>query len=93
MKEWKPLLFLLLGLFIPVAGYSLMHSMFYVLPMSEDSTGMHLFLTLFIIALGLCVPYWMLMAMAHKAHLSDPREREMHLKDIPKDEQELADGR
>lgn len=90
MKQWKPLIFLLLALFIPVIGYGIMHGLVYVLPVSENNTGAQLLFTILIIALGLAIPYWMLKSGVHKARLHDRREKEVKLENIPKDTKELS---
>lgn len=74
-------------LLIAVVGYAIMHLTVYVLPMSEDSVFIDLAFTLFIIALGLVVPYWMLKFSIHQVHLRHPEEREIELKDLPKDQE------
>jgi hypothetical protein len=74
-------------LLIATVGYGVMHLMVYVLPMSQDSMFSNLIFTLFIIALGLAVPYWMLKFSIHRAHLYNPQEKEIRLEDLPKDQE------
>lgn len=83
-KRSHPLLVALVIL-IPAAGYGIMHLLAYAVPLDQDSTGMHLLVTLAIIALGLMVPYWMLKAGFFRAHLRNRDEDELHLRDLPKD--------
>lgn len=42
-----------------------------------------------LIAMGLVVPYLALKLLMHIAHRINPNERELHLRDIPKDQEQL----
>jgi uncharacterized membrane protein YqjE len=75
-------------LLIAFIGYAVMHLLVYVLPLSQNTTGMNAVFTVIIIALGLSVPYWMLKFGIHQARMHDPREKEMTLKDLPKNQDE-----
>jgi hypothetical protein len=74
-------------LFIAAMGYGVMHLMVYVLPMAQDNTFSHIIFTVFIIALGLAVPYLMLKFSIHRTHLYNPNEKELRLEDLPKDQE------
>jgi hypothetical protein len=76
---------------LPTVGYGLMHFLIYVFPMSETSTWSHIIYTVILIALGLTIPYFMLKALFSAAHRQNPRdEHELHLKDLPKDKDDLV---
>ena len=81
--------FVVIAAAIPFVGYGIMHGLTYLFPMSEDTPYTHLFYTVILIALGLLIPYWMLKTGIHAAHLRDPGEKELQLKDIPKDKDQL----
>jgi hypothetical protein len=81
----RPIFWVILAAAIPVLGYGVMHGLALILPMDDGSTGTHLLLTAAIIFLGLAVPYWMLKAGLISAHKRNPKERELQLKDFPKD--------
>ena len=87
MKNWEKILMVISILLIPLIGYAIMHALVYILPVSA-SHNMQLLVTIMIIALGLCIPYWMIKAGFHKAHLTNPQESELELRDIPKEKQE-----
>ncbi len=79
-----------LVILIPVVGYGIMQMLVYLFPMSEQSYVSHFMMTLAIIALGLVVPYWMLKGSFHVAHLNNSDERELHLRDLPKNGDEIG---
>ena len=58
--------------------------------MTEQTTGRHLFYTIILIAVGLLTPYLMLKLALHVAHLKNRNEKELHLKDLPRDKDDLA---
>ena len=86
----RAVFWVIVTMLIPVVGYGIMHALVYVLPMGEHTGGAHLALTVLIIFLGLAVPYWMLKAGLFKAHLGNPKEKELQLKDFPKDRVQIA---
>ncbi len=56
----------------------------------EPMSASHAFLWLLpVFSLLLIVPYWLLKMVMHAAHASNPEEKELELKDIPKDEEQL----
>jgi putative flippase GtrA len=87
MKKWEQVFTIMSILLIPVIGYVIMHALVYVLPVSA-SHSVQLLFSIIIIAMGLTVPYWMIKAGFHKAHLANPQESELELQDIPKEKQE-----
>lgn len=70
---------------LPVVGYGIMHMLVYVLPMSGPAVWADFLFTLLLIALGLSIPYWMLKIGFHYAHTQNSDEKELNIKDIPKD--------
>ncbi len=93
-KSQQYVFFVLLAILIPVAGYAAMHLAIYFLGLNQQSSAAaYVFYTVFIIALGLALPYWMLKAGRHAAHLRNRQEGELHLSDIPKDKDELNGAR
>lgn len=73
---------------LPVIGFTGMYMFVYILPLS-DNVLIQIFYTLVLIALGLAIPYWILKLGIHEAHLANPEEKELELKDVPKDKQQL----
>lgn len=88
-KLWKYLGFILLAIALPVVGYGIMHLLVYLFPLSTGSIWAYTLFTLVIIALGLAIPLWMLKAGLLAAHERDSREKEFHMRDIPKDKKQL----
>lgn len=74
--------------FVAVIGWALMYSSVYLLPKS-DSMLNYFFITIMLFMLGLAVPYLMLKFSVHQAHLRNPKEKEVRMKDIPKHYDEL----
>ncbi|MBI1275542.1 hypothetical protein GC177_06185 [bacterium] len=89
MRRYLPL-FIMLAIIIPVVAYLIMHGVVQVVPLSEDNFGLQLFLTLFVIGLGVTAPYLMLKTAFFSAHLKNSEEKELHLRDIPKDKRQAG---
>jgi hypothetical protein len=86
--------FLVLAAAVALAGSAVMYGAVFTAPLAENTKGVTPYLvTLFIIAVGLAAPYWVLKLSVHAAHERDPREKEVALKDIPKDKDELDGGK
>lgn len=90
MHKKHHLLWLALIPILAVAGYAVMHGLIYALPVSENNTTVNILFTCFIIAMGLAIPYFMLKIGMHEAHLQNPDEKELRLRDIPKDKQQIS---
>ncbi len=90
MKHYRTSRFiglLLLVAALPVAAYFITHSWtFFDEP---ESLGAQLAITITMIAILLAVPYWMLKLGSRAEREVDPKERELKLKDIPKDLDQL----
>ncbi len=84
IKPWH----IILIIAIPVLGFSIMYGLAYLLPIASDLLPQLLF-TVLLIGLGLAVPYWFLKLGAHEAHRNNPEEKELTLKEIPKDKDDL----
>ncbi len=80
--------YLALAAGVALAGSALMYGAVFTVPMQGNVIG-PLAVTLFIIFAGLTVPYWVLKLSVHAAHERDPREKEVRLKDIPKDKDDM----
>ena len=80
----------LLAIAIPFVGYGIMHGLAYLLPMGENTDGSYWVFTLLIIFLGLLVPYLMLKAGLLKAHTANKQEKELRLRDFPKDRAQIS---
>jgi hypothetical protein len=81
--------FILMLVSIPLIlliGYGLMGATTLIFPMTADSTGTHLLVICSIIILALAVPYFILKVGFHTAHITNPNEEELKLKDFPKEE-------
>lgn len=74
---------------LPLLGYGIPYGLNLAVPMSENGTPYHLFYYIFLIAVVLAVPYWMLKLMSRAAHKVNPEEKEMQLEDVPKDKEEM----
>jgi hypothetical protein len=85
----KFLFWIAAGMCIAGAGIGLMYLLVYILPMGTQTILSHVVFTLALIILGLGAPYLMVKAGFHAMHTRDPREKEMHLSDIPKDKEDL----
>lgn len=92
-KQAKTTFFLILALCIPVAGYALMHVLVFVLPVSDGNIWVHVLYFALTMFLGLAIPYVMMKSAMHRAHLRDPSEGELELKNIGKDKDQLAHTR
>ena len=90
-SESKTNLLVVAVFLLAIIGFGLLQLFTYVVPMTEKTTGTYYLFTLAIIVLGLLIPYWMLKLVSKAAHEHNPEEREMHLDDIPKDKEQLAD--
>jgi hypothetical protein len=71
---------------IILAIYGIMVGAAHVLPMGAENTGSQLIVTLLVFAILLGVPYLILKAGFHAAHLNNPQQKELKLEDIPKEE-------
>jgi hypothetical protein len=71
---------------IILAGYALITALPSIFPVTAESTGTHLLIICLVIAAALSVPYLLLKAGFHAAHMNNPEEDELKLKDIPKTE-------
>ena len=73
--------------FIAVAGFGVMYAATAFLPLNSAwSSGI---IMLLLIVVGIGAPYLLLKLGAHEAHLRNPQEEELHLEDIPKDQDQL----
>ncbi|NBO17822.1 MAG: hypothetical protein EBV03_01080 [Proteobacteria bacterium] len=70
-------------------GYAIAHGLTIVLPPSQHGGIYYGLLTVFFSVLLLAVPYWMLKLGSRARHDANHRERELTLKDIPKDKDQL----
>lgn len=86
MKIWKVIFFVIAVPAIAVVGYGIMQALVYMLPMQGASSGIYALVSILIIALGLIVPYLMLKAGFAGAHINNPSEKSLDLKDIPKNQ-------
>ena len=73
---------------VALVGAGVMYMFTYIIPLSGNS-WFYVLCTFIIIALGLAVPYWMLKLGFHYAHTKNREEKELHLADLSKDQQEL----
>ena len=73
-----------------VVGYAVMHWLVLASPTGANNIFIAIGLMLAIIAIGLVVPYLMLKSGFHAAHLQNPQEKELELKDLPKDADDIA---
>ena len=89
LRQSRYFFFVIALILLPIVAYGAMHLLTHLMPMSEDSTGTHLLLTLIIFFFGLAVPFWMLKLGTKAAHENNPAEPEAQLKDIPKDKEQL----
>lgn len=74
---------------LPVLGYALAHGFTLAVPPSEHGGWYFGLLTLFFALLLMAVPFWMLKLGSRARHDVNSHEREMELKDIPKDKDQL----
>lgn len=74
---------------LPILGYVLTYGMNLIMPMSEHGTGYHLALVIAIFAMGMLVPYFMIKLLSRAGHLVDPQEKEVRMRDIPKDKDDF----
>ena len=74
---------------LPVVGYAVAHGLTFVFPPSQYGSLYYGFLTVFFAVILLAVPYWMLKLGSRARHDANPKERELTLKDIPKDKDQL----
>jgi hypothetical protein len=83
----KPKYFSMVALVVllPIVGSTIMYFSIYAVPMTDHPSYRYVVYTALVIALGLLVPYFMLKAFSIAAHQWDPREKELHMKDLPKD--------
>ena len=81
--------FLLIIAFVGFFGLGAMYMLTYLLPVMEHNSLNYGLFAIAIIAFGLTVPYLMLKLGLHEAHLKNPKERELRLADIPKEQQQL----
>ena len=88
-RNTRFLAWLAVGAIAAAVGYFIMNLLAYVMPMDTGTTASHVLFTLVLITLGLGAPYLMVKAGFHALHTFDPREKEMHLSDIPKDKDDL----
>ena len=77
-------------LVLGAAGYTVMYLLTYTVPMGHTSGFNQALYAFVLIIIGLAVPYWILKLVLHEAHKRDSSEKEITLKDIPKDKEELA---
>lgn len=75
---------------LPVVGYLIMRAIPESYNDDGTATGLHIITYLVLIAVGLTVPFLMLKSSMKSAKMGDSRERELHLKDIPKDKEQIA---
>jgi hypothetical protein len=74
---------------ILLAIYAIMAASTYTLPMTAENTGSHILMICIVFAILLGVPYLILKAGFHTAHMNNPKQDELSLKDIPKDERQI----
>ena len=72
---------------LPIIAYMITYVPALAFPMSEHINI--IFLVPFIIIILLATPYWILKICMHVAHKIDPREKEMRIEDLPKDQNQL----
>lgn len=84
-KKHKIVFFGALILAMPIVGYAATRIAVSLLPMDQDAAVM--FAGLFVASILLSIPYLMLKALFHNAHLAKG-ERELHLRDLPDHAQE-----
>lgn len=90
MRRTQESIWSILGVIaLPILGFAVTYGISQVKPLPDSSDVYNGFYTLFTILLLLAVPYTMLKLVAHIAHLRNPRERELHLSDLPKDKEQL----
>lgn len=89
MYAYRHIFYILLIPAIFIGGYALMHGLAYVLPLSEENEATQWFYPVFITLFALAIPFWMLKAGFHKAKMDNPQEKELHLKDLPKEKDAL----
>ncbi len=76
---------------ILIAGYGLNWAISYFVPAETGSTANHLIIICTVIAVLLCMPYFILKTGFHAARLTDAEEEELKLEDIPKEERRVLD--
>lgn len=84
----------LLILCIPAAVFVGMYYLltFFFFPLVDNEVG-HTIYYAALITLGLAVPYFSLKMGMHYARLANPHEKELKLKDIPKDHEQIREIR
>jgi hypothetical protein len=85
LQQYKFIFYILIIASLPIAGYVIMRGLSYTFFTStENAIWLAIFMVL-IIVIGLVVPYLMLKLWFHAAHLRDKHEKDISLKDLPKD--------
>ena len=88
-KQTKIALIVALIVLVVLVGFAVMRTAIYAIPQSGGDAVNHTVYTVLLIALGLAVPYWMVKLLFHAAHVRNPQEKEVGLKDIPDDKEQL----
>ena len=89
MNKPKYISNLALLVLLPIIGATVMYALIFAFNKAPDSTLAAGVYSVIIIFLGLAVPYWMLKAFSVAAHEWNPREKELHLVDLPKDKEQM----
>lgn len=74
---------------LPILGYGVTHYVTETLSLTGDEMLTLVLLYAAMIAILLTIPYLMLKLLFHQAHLENPDEVELKMKDIPKDQDQL----
>jgi len=91
-RQPKFLLLVVALIVLPIAGYVASYLAITVVSPGGKSIGYHALLTLMLTLGLLVVPYVMIKLLAHAAHTFNPREKVPHLRDIPKDKNQLGES-
>lgn len=77
---------------LPLLAYSLTYAW---VPMDgqPEQLAVQVVLVLALVAVFLAFPYWMIKLATKAARERDPEEREVTLRDLPKDQEQLRAGR
>ncbi len=74
---------------LAIAGAGIMYGLNFLFALEGDNMPSQIVYTFMLIALGLTIPYFILKLLFSAAHDQNENEKEIHLSDIPRDQQQL----
>lgn len=74
---------------LPILAYFIMRGATNLLPADDTVGAMGGLLMIGFIIIGLSVPYWMLKLLSKKEHMENNSEKELYLRDLPKDKNQI----